>query len=341
VAFEVQDGGCYTPAAFWPAEEKVSMTTTIGVDIGGTLLRAARFDHDMKMLERVESESNAQMGADAVIGRLVALVQQVLPEDPDDLGGVGIGVPGPLDLEQGVVIATPNLPWENVPLADLVRQAVGGTVHLGNDADVAGLAEHRLGAGKGTRHMIYMTISTGIGGGIINDGKLVTGRGMGGEVGHIMINPKGPQCGCGQYGHLEAIASGTGIAHITREKLAAGAKSGILDYAEGDIDKVTSSTVGLAALDGDALAVELIQEAGRVIGIGMATLMHLFNPEMFVLGGGVTKTGDLLFDAIRQSARDHVMNPRFAENTSIVPAALGGDVGLMGAALLVEMHQRV
>lgn len=315
------------------------MTTTIGVDIGGTLLRAARFDHEMTMLERVERESRADLGADAVVDRLIGLIQQVLPEDPDDLVGVGVGVPGPLDLEAGKVVGTPNLPFKDFPLAKVVSDGIGVPVKLGNDADVAGLAEHRLGAGVGTRHMIYMTISTGIGGGLINDGQLVVGRGMGGEVGHIVIQPDGPQCGCGRYGHLEALGSGTAIGRDARQRLQDVAQSSMLDLAGGAIDDVSARVVGQAALDGDPLAVEIVQEAGRYVGIGIASLMHLFNPQMFVLGGGVTRIGDLLFDAINESVRDHVMNHRFADGVPIVQAQLGGDVGLLGAALLVQQHE--
>jgi len=315
------------------------MATTIGADVGGTLLRAARFDDDMTMLERVERESLAEEGSDAVIDRLIELLQQVLPEDPDELAGVGVAVPGPLDSVNGIVLKTPNLPWRDVPLAQILGDALGYTVRLGNDADTAGLAEHRLGAGKGTRHMIYMTISTGIGGGIIDSGRLIIGGGLGGEVGHITVDPNGPQCGCGQFGHLESLASGTAIANIARQRLAAGAKSSLLDSVHGDLKKISAKTVGEAALAGDAFSIELVQEAGRYIGIGIASLMHLFNPERFVLGGGVTRIGDLLFDAIRQSAKDHVMHPRYAENTPIVPAELGKDVGLMGAAILVEAHE--
>lgn len=310
----------------------------IGVDVGGTLLRAARFDDEMTMLERVQTESLAEESGDAVVDRLITLVQQVLPEDPDDLSGIGMGVPGPIDAQAGVIIAPPNLPWENLPVAGIIKDAIGKPVRLGNDADVAGLAEYHLGAGRGTQHMVYMTISTGIGGGIIASGELLTGRGQGGEVGHMVVEPDGPQCGCGRIGHLEALASGTSIARIARERLEAGAQSDLLERVGGDLQKVTASAVGKAALDGDSLAIELVQTAGRYIGIGIASLMQVLNPDMFVLGGGVTRIGDLLFDAIREAAQEFVMHPRFIDDTPIVPAELGADVGVMGAALLVRQH---
>lgn len=314
------------------------MTNIIGVDVGGTRLRAARFDSDMTMLERVETFSGAQEGTDAVVDRLIALIQQVLPEDPGELQGIGMGVPGPIDPQAGLIIETPNLPWSNLPLVKLVRDAVGGTVRLGNDADVAALGEFYAGAAKGKniQHMIYLTISTGIGGGIINAGKLLTGRGQGGEVGHIVVEPDGPPCTCGRRGHLEALASGTAIARLAREKLAQGAHSSLVGMADGNLDTIGTGMVARAAAEGDSFAIELIQSAGRYTGIGIASLMHLFNPEMFVIGGGVANVGNLLFDAIHEAVDEYVMHPRFAEGVPIVPAVLGGDAGLIGAALLVK-----
>jgi len=263
------------------------------------------------------------------------MILQALPESPEELLGVGIGAPGPLDPATGVIIKTPNLPWENLPLVRLVQEALGCTVYLGNDADVAALAEHRLGAGKGARHMVYMTISTGIGGGVIMDGKLLTGRGQGGEIGHMTIIPDGPVCSCGKPGHLEALASGTAIARIARERLAAGEESTLRGIPASGI---TAAAVGDAAKAGDPMAADIVQQAGHHIGISIASLMHLLNPEIVVLGGGVTEIGDLLFDSIHEAVRRYAMHPRYWEGTPIVRSALGGEVGLLGAAALVMMR---
>jgi len=305
------------------------------VDIGGTWLRAARFDLDLNVLARTEQPSCAEEGGGAIVARLIGLIRQVMPESLDDLLGVGIGAPGPLDPDAGIIIKTPNLPWENLPLVRLAQEALGCTVYLGNDADVAALAEHRMGAGKGSRHMVYMTISTGIGGGIIVDGKLLTGRGQGGEIGHITVIPDGPVCSCGKPGHLEAIASGTAIAHIARERLAAGEASALRGIS---VSGITAAAVGDAAKAGDPMAADIVQQAGRYIGISIASLMHLLNPEIFVLGGGVTEIGDLLFDSIHEAVRRYAMHPRYWEGTPIVRSALGGDVGLLGAAALAMMR---
>jgi glucokinase len=314
------------------------MSTIIGVDVGGTLLRAARFDTEFNILERRERSTHAERGREVVLERLIDLIEEVMPEERGDLLGIGITAPGPLDAQQGVVIAPPNLPWDNMPLVERIEQALGVRVWLGNDADLAGLAEHRLGAGRGYHNMVYMTISTGIGGGIIINDDLLTGCGLAGEVGHMPMVPDGPLCGCGHPGHLEAVASGTGIARIARERLASGEESAILGLVNGDLGAVDARIVGQAAQKGDKLALEIVQRAGFYIGMVIASLMHVLNPEIFVLGGGLTNMGDMLFDPIRESVRLHAMHPRYWENTPIVLAELGQDVGLKGTAVLALLR---
>lgn len=314
------------------------MQTMIGVDVGGTLLRAAAFDEDLNLIERVEQPTHAGRGPSVVLDRLYETIRQVLPERPADLLGIGIVLPGPLDVHEGILIAPPNLPLRDAPIVALVEENVGGPVFIGNDADLAGLAEFMRGAGRGTEHMVYMTISTGIGGGIIVDGKLRTGRGMGGEIGHMVIVPDGPLCGCGRPGHLEAVASGTAIARIARERLRAGEPSILRDLVGGELGEVTAKTVGAAAHEGDPLALDIITQAGRYIGMMIASLMALLNPDMFVLGGGVTRVGRLLFDPMHEAIREYAQHPRYYENTPIVQAELGSDVGLIGAAALVKQR---
>lgn len=314
------------------------MQTIIGVDVGGTLLRAAAFDEDLRLLERVEQPTLAGRGSDVVLDRLYETIRQVLPESPEDLVGIGIALPGPLDIHEGVLIAPPNLPLKNTPIVKLVEANVVKPVFIGNDADLAGLAEYAQGAGRGTTNMIYMTLSTGIGGGVILDGKLRTGRGLGGEIGHMVILPDGPVCGCGHRGHLESVASGTAIARIARERLAAGEESLVWELAEQDMDNVSARIVAMAAQQGDAMAREIFTRAGRYIGLHIGSLMMLLNPDMFVLGGGLTKAGDLLFEPLHEGVREAVMHPRYDENTPIVHAELGSDIGLIGAAALVRQR---
>ena len=322
-----------------PTKEGLVSQDILGVDVGGTLLRAARFDLDLNMLDRAEQATRSELGSEVILERLVGTIRQVLPEAGGSPLGIGLAMPGPLDVREGIVIATPNLPWKNFPIRDLLAGRFGCPVHLGNDADLAGLAEHQLGAGRGARTMVYMTISTGVGGGIIIDGRPFSGRGQGGEVGHMVVDPDGPLCGCGHPGHVESFSSGTGIARIARTRLEAGEESSIRDLVDGDLSKVTSIVVGQAAQAGDPLASEIIRQAGRYLGMGIASLMSALNPEMFVLGGGVTKLGDLLFEPMREAVREYAMHPRFYENTPIVRAELGSDVGLLGAAALVRLMQ--
>lgn len=311
----------------------------IGVDVGGTLIRAARFDEHLEMRQRVEQPTNAHQGEKAVLGYLYETIRQVLPsESPGDLEGIGLALPGPLDLDAGVLIAPPNLPFKNTPICQLVEDQVARPVYLVNDADAAGLAEHRLGAGVGMRSLIYLTISTGIGGGLILDGRLYTGRGQGGEIGHMVVDPNGPLCNCGRPGHLEALASGTAIARTARARVEAGEETLIADLVDGDFDQITARTVGQAAGEGDRLALSVINDAGRYIGMAIASLMMVLNPDIVVLGGGVSRMGSLLLDPVQQAVRQYAMHPRYWENTPIVTARLGKDVGLYGAAVMVQQR---
>ncbi len=314
------------------------MPSLIGVDVGGTLLRAARFDPDLTLLERAEQETRAELGADAVFDRLIETIQQVMPESPADLLGIGLVLPGPIDPYEGILIAPPNLPWKAMPIARKVREALGaGPVYIGNDADLAGLAEHQLGAGKGARNMVYMTISTGVGSGIILDGRPYIGRGQAGEAGHMVVDPNGPVCGCGHRGHLESYASGTGIARITRERLAAGEPSSLRDRVGDNLGDVSARIVGEEARKGDALSLSVITQAGHYLGIALANLMMLINPDMFVFGGGVSRLGDLLFKPAGHAIREYVMHPIYWEKTQLVTAQLNEDVGLYGGAALVRV----
>lgn len=309
----------------------------LGVDIGGTRLRAARFSPAGQMLQRESVPTCVDEGRDAVLERLYRLIERVLPGSGEEIIGIGLAVPGPLNPYTGVIIDAPNMPgWVNVSLRDLVAERFGQPVYIGNDANLAALGEHRFGAGRGYNDVIYLTISTGIGSGIITDGRMLLGRdGLGAEAGHIVVEPDGPRCGCGGYGHLEAVASGTALGRQAAALVAEGRAPAIAALAGGDPSRVTGEIVGKAALAGDPVARELVTRAARYIGQGIATLLHLFNPGIVILGGGVTQLGDLLFEPVRARVRELAMSPVYWENTPIVQAALGDDVGLLGALALV------
>ena len=310
------------------------MSYIIGIDLGGTKIATVLTDTEGAIIKRVEEATNAHEGQDAVIERIKETVYKVL--DPGkDVVGIGIGSPGPLDLENGVVLKTPNLKWDNVPIRDILEEEFGITTYLENDANAAAAGEYRFGAGKGARNLIYITVSTGIGSGIIIDGKVYRGaHGIAGELGHTIIDPNGPICGCGQRGCLEAFASGTGLARRAILELQLGVESIIRELVEGDLQKVTARTLEDAALKGDEFALNMWESTGDYLGIGMTNVINFLDPEMIIIGGGVSKAGELLFEPMRRSIKKRAIESA-ASKVKIVPAALGKDVGTLGAVSVV------
>jgi len=309
----------------------------VGVDLGGTRIRAILRCDDGRILGRAASLTGAEEGPEAVLRRIHATIEEAVGDhDWGGIAGVGIGAPGPLDPFRGVVLQAPNLPgWHNVPLRDIVADAFDKPTELGNDANLAALGEHEFGAGRGVDDMVYVTISTGIGGGIISNGSLLLGcQGLAGEVGHHTIVVDGPLCGCGNRGCLEALASGTAIGRMGREAAARGQGDVLLRLANDRPEGITSRVVADAARTGDATAIEIIRRAAVYIGIGLANLVSILNPELFVLGGGVTQIGDLLFDTIRETLAQTAMSSM--RGVRVVPATLGDDVVLMGAIALIQ-----
>jgi len=312
----------------------------IGVDLGGTNIRAARFTRQSHIPEaKTKRPTRGPGGPEAVYDRLEAAIREVAPADLAEVAGVGIAIPGPTDPYQGIVLKAPNIPgWINLPLQQIMGQRLGRPVFLGNDANLAALGEWKFGAGQGHKDVLYLTISTGIGGGVISGGRLLLGaRGLAAEVGHINLDPHGPQCGCGQYGHFESLASGTGIARTARNRLQSGEGAGskVMELAAGKIDQVTSVMVGQAALAGDEFARGLITEAGEYIGLALASLLHAYNPSIVIFGGGVSMLGDLLLEPARQKVRQYAMSDAYWVDCPLVLAALGDDAGLVGAGALV------
>ncbi|MDY6876827.1 MAG: ROK family protein [Chloroflexota bacterium] len=308
----------------------------IGIDLGGTKISTALTDDTGTIIAHDYRETLAAEGQKAVIRRMLDSARQVMAQagvTQAQVVATGIGAPGPLDIKAGVVMAPPNLPgWDRVPLKQLVENELGIATFLENDANAAALGEHRFGAGRGTEHMIYVTVSTGIGGGLILDGKLYHGiSGAAGEIGHITIMPNGPRCGCGNRGCLEALASGTAIARQARERVTHGVPTLIADLAEGIPERITAKLVAEAASRGDIEAQDILAEAMNYLGIGMANLVNLFNPQLIVIGGGLTNIGELLFGPVRRViARRAFRTP--AREVQVVRAELGDHVGVLGAA---------
>lgn len=304
----------------------------IAVDLGGTQIRTARYDLELNQLQRENTLTQAAAGVQPTIDRMKAYIRKVLPAGADDILGIGISSPGPLNPFTGVIVAPPNLPgWLDVPLREIIAAEFKLPVYIGNDANVAALAEASKGAAQGCRHVTYITVSTGIGAGIICDGKLLLGReGLAAEFGHIPIIIEDDT-----VSSVELEAAGPAIARRAKGVIEAGASSLVSDLVKGDLNRIDAKVVGMAAAKGDQLAINVIAYAGRIIGLGIVSILHLFNPEVIVVGGGVTKTGDLLFTPMRKAAREHVMDDAYIENLRIEPSALGDDVALVGAAALV------
>jgi glucokinase len=309
----------------------------LGIDIGGTNLVVGAVTEDGARVRGLRTEpTGVPDGPDVVIERIVrmgrAAMDQTRAEDPDtDILGVGIGSPGPLDRKRGVVIFTPNLRWTNMPLRDRLGEALGLRAALDNDANCAMLGEHWVGAARGARDAVCFTIGTGIGGGIVVDGKLAHGASdAAGEIGHITIDVNGRRCGCGNDGCLEAYASGPAIARRAQEAIEAGAVSSILRRA-GEISAVTAQTVFECAAEGDQLADELVRDTARYLGVGIANMLNIMNPEVVVICGGVTRAGDHLFVPLRREVARRAFKP-VVEAVRIVPGALEGTAGVVGAA---------
>lgn len=309
----------------------------IAVDLGGTKIMAAVITPDGVILSRKYCPTMADKGPNEVIGRMVSAIRDVLSQSgmkTAEIAGITVAAAGALDFDKGIVTSSPNLPgWKNVPLKDIVYERFGVKMHLLNDANAAALGEHRCGAGKGLSHVIYITVSTGIGGGIIIDGELYSGAdGTAGEIGHMTIEANGPQCQCGNFGCLEVLASGTAVAREAINRINQGEKSSLTELAGGGFENITAEIVAKAARRGDQLAREVVTNAAVYLGIGLANLVNIFNPDMIIIGGGMSKMGDMLLKPARQTVKQRAFQLP-ARTVRIVRAQLGGDVGIIGAAV--------
>jgi glucokinase len=363
----------------------------IGVDLGGTQIRTAVL-RGATLLSRISILTGAATQPDNVLPRIYEAIQEALDKANVSLGqvvGIGVAAPGPLDSKTGIVFSPPNLPgWDGIPLRDLLAERFQTSIYVDNDANVAGLGEYMFGAGQGSRHMVYMTISTGIGGGVIADGKLLRGaNGTAGELGHMTIDWHGERCTCGNIGCLEYIASGTSIARRANQAIQAGEGAELLTFArtmlrhsstvadqsalpthsydpttvelhisaleeeedtlanalqqeeEEDL-QVNARTVALAAEAGIPLARAIIQHTAEALGVGFVNIIHIFNPDMIIVGGGVTQMGPMLMEPALRIVQERAMKaPR--EAVQIVQAQLGTNEGLIGAGALVYSQLQI
>ena len=313
----------------------------LSIDIGGTKLALATADRDRFVrsgaLERIVKEPIPGRGDPAaVLARVEAIARELLGDERPERIGIAIG--GPLDHARGVVVNFPHLPeWRDVPLVDLIAHRLGAPAALDNDANLGALAEHRFGAGRGADPFLYVTHSTGIGGGIVIGGALLHGVATGAaEVGHVTVKSDGPLCDCGNRGCLERMASGTNIARTVRERIRERTEEGAFLIAiAGDVDAITTHHVVEGYRQGDPLSTEIWTEAIDYLAVGLGSMIHVIAPRTIAIGGGVALAGDALFVPLREALRKHVFYVRL-DLIDVVPAELGHDSALIGGMVLAE-----
>lgn len=310
----------------------------IAVDIGGTLMRAACYPADSLSpinIERIATQDpDQQFSPEALLARLSDLIRRVWPVE-GEVSVISVVAPGPVNPYTGILLEAPNIPgWENMPLRQYLSHAFNAPVILGNDANLAALGEWKFGAGQGHHDMIYITVSTGIGGGVIlNDQLLLGAQGLAAEIGHTILIPDGPLCSCGARGHLEALASGTAIARWVQDKLAQGASS-VLTAGE----PVSAKLIAQAAKEGDQLSIAALARAGRFLGQAMANFVHIFNPTAVIVGGGVSQSGAFLLEPMQAALKKHILNSNYLDHLTLARAAFGDEVGLVGALAYGRTH---
>ena len=312
----------------------------IGVDVGGTKVAAGFVDQQGEIHQHTRVAMNSHGTAAEGLAAVTNAIDELLkfaPETGSAARRIGICAPGPLDPHTGVVLNPPNVPcWRNFPLAAEISRRYGGSVKLENDAKSAGLAEALWGAGRGYRNVFYTCIGTGIGAGILFDGRIYHGRtGAAAEAGHMTIDYHGPQCGCGKKGCIEALASGTAIGKKARAKLSEknGSKSVMLELAGGDLNKVNSEIVGQAYAAGDPLAEEILLETVELLAIWLGNIVDLLEPDVMIIGGGVAAMLNPFFEEIRKRLPKWSLNTRCLE-IPLVPARYGANAGIAGGAAL-------
>ena len=306
-------------------------------DLGGTRTRVALVDATGAIVARHSAETLAREGREAVMNRLANALEHVASERRTEIKGVGLSLASPVEPGTGVMYNPPNLgpEWHLFTPIPILRERLSLPVYAENDATLGALGEHAFGAGRGCDNMVYMTVSTGIGGGIIIGGNLYTGtNGFGAEIGHMTIDQNGPLDNCGNVGCLEAMASGTALARMAQERIEAGESSVMLEFAGGNIEAVDARIVVQAAQQDDALAQSLMQEVGRSLASGIITLMHIFDPQLIVIGGGLGQNLDMFMPTIEPEVKRRAM-AHFQGAVPVAKSQLGDDVSLLGAAALV------
>lgn len=313
---------------------------TIGIDVGGTKILTGILDQDQNVVGRAKKKTKVEEGVEAVLVRIVDTVNEALKAagvGADQVQTVGICVPGPALPDEGIIIEAPNLGWHNLNIIEFLVKTIGRPAYLSNDVTAGTWAEFSMGAGRGARNLLGVFVGTGIGGGLIIDGRLYEGSGrLAGEIGHICLNPQGPICGCGRHGCLEAYASRTAMTRDIRAALDRGITSSIVKEIEPGDRQIRSRQLKQAFNAGDRVVVDVVKQAAYHLGIGLGSLANVLNPDCIVLGGGVVEAfGDSYVKQVNASFKRFAFESVY-KNAKLVQAALGDDAGVVGAALLAR-----
>lgn len=304
----------------------------VGVDLGGTNIKVGICDEQGNLLRTYEGPTGTEHGPDYVLDRIAEYVHAIVRESPyawDQVAGIGAGIAGFMDIPEGFVKLSPNLGWRNVAVKKVLEEKLGKPVKIDNDANVAALGEAWSGAGAGIPHVVCYTLGTGVGGGIIINGRIYQGyNGMAGELGHMAVVPdlEAINCGCGKIGCLETVSSATGIIRMAKDAVERGDNTSL-----AQIEQISAKDVFDAAKAGDEVALRIVNRAAYYLGKSMALVAVVINPQRFIVGGGVSRAGDILFNPIRENFRKFVQETA-REGVDIVPALLGNDAGVVGAA---------
>ncbi len=310
----------------------------IGVDVGGTNVKLALVDLNGKIVYSNTTPTRADLGYEHSIGNIQNAIEELMKEtntSKDTIEAIGFGFPGQIDYKEGIVRHLPNMPgWTEIPVAKIMEEKFQITTKLDNDVRVATLGELKYGAGRGTENLICITVGTGIGSGLVFNGKLIRGaKNAAGEIGHIkMTMGEGPICGCGDFGCFEAYASGPAIVAEAKEYMKGGKSSKFKELAT---EELSPYIIAQAAIQGDAVARRIYTKMGEIIGLGLTSVINLLNPEKVIIGGGIADAGDILFKPIKETILKRGM-PIQASSVEIVHAELGNNAGVIGASLLIE-----
>ncbi|MDK2992827.1 MAG: glucokinase [Clostridiales bacterium] len=310
-----------------------------GIDLGGTTIQTVLTDEDYNIVTKYKSDTLAKEGPAAVIGRMMDAIDHVLEESnlsKKDLLGIGLGIPGLMDIEKGISLFAGNLSWENIQVLQPFKDRFQVPVYMDNDVRVNALGEWYFGAGRGVKNMVLITLGTGVGAGIIIDGKMLRGpQSAAGEVGHMIIVEDGPACTCGSRGCLEVFASATGMMRRCKELMLENRDSLLWQMCEGDIDKVRTYMIDKAHDQGDKVGLQVMAETAYYLGIGLTNVVNIFNPELVVIGGGVSKAGERLLGPAREFVNKRAMVVQ-RQHYKLVAAQMLDEAGMLGACTLVK-----